>query len=65
MEQQFQTEKSEARDIDGQLERLYSGKMLLENDVKTLCEKVKELLMSESNVQHVKAPVNICGDIHG
>jgi len=30
-----------------------------------LCEKVKEYLLEESNVQPVKAPVTICGDIHG
>ena len=30
-----------------------------------LCENVKEILMEESNVQPVSAPVTICGDIHG
>ncbi|KAL6964839.1 protein-serine,threonine phosphatase [Sarracenia purpurea var. burkii] len=33
--------------------------------VRGLCEKAKELLMEESNVQPVKSPVTICGDIHG
>ncbi len=28
-------------------------------------QKVKELLLEESNVQPVAAPVTICGDIHG
>lgn len=28
-------------------------------------KKVKDLLLEESNVQPVKAPVTICGDIHG
>ena len=28
-------------------------------------QKVKEILIEESNVQPVKAPVTICGDIHG
>jgi hypothetical protein len=27
--------------------------------------QVKELLLEESNVQPVKSPVTICGDIHG
>ena len=26
---------------------------------------MRELLIEESNVQNVKAPVTICGDIHG
>ena len=30
-----------------------------------MCEKVKEILMEESNVQPVRSPVTICGDIHG
>ncbi|CAL9108467.1 unnamed protein product [Musa hybrid cultivar] len=33
--------------------------------VRMLCEKAKEVLMEESNVQPVKSPVTICGDIHG
>ncbi|PWA39407.1 serine/threonine-protein phosphatase PP2A catalytic subunit [Artemisia annua] len=34
-------------------------------NVRVLCEKAKEILMVESNVQPVKSPVTICGDIHG
>jgi serine/threonine-protein phosphatase 2A catalytic subunit len=30
-----------------------------------VCEKAKEILSKESNVQPVKAPVTICGDVHG
>ncbi|KAL5188131.1 Serine/threonine-protein phosphatase PP2A catalytic subunit [Glycine soja] len=33
--------------------------------VRVLCDKAKEILMEESNVQPVKSPVTICGDIHG
>ncbi|KAM1578243.1 hypothetical protein ACFX1Z_039823 [Malus domestica] len=33
--------------------------------VRVLCEKAKEILMEESNVQPVKSPLTICGDIHG
>ncbi|TXG63971.1 hypothetical protein EZV62_010965 [Acer yangbiense] len=40
-------------------------KPLSEQEVRTLCEKAKEILMDESNVQPVKSPVTICGDIHG
>jgi hypothetical protein len=39
--------------------------VLPERDLRLLCEKIKELLVEESNVQPVSAPVTICGDIHG
>jgi serine/threonine-protein phosphatase 6 catalytic subunit len=38
---------------------------LPEKDLRLLCEKIKEILIEESNAQPVKAPVTICGDIHG
>ena len=37
----------------------------LPDEVKALCEKGKELLSEESNVQPVKCPVTVAGDIHG
>lgn len=40
-------------------------KYLPEQDLKRLCEHVKEYLLEESNVQPVNSPVTICGDIHG
>eukprot|EP01129_Flabellula_baltica_P005883 TRINITY_DN2160_c0_g1_i1.p1 TRINITY_DN2160_c0_g1~~TRINITY_DN2160_c0_g1_i1.p1 ORF type:complete len:334 (-),score=72.34 TRINITY_DN2160_c0_g1_i1:72-1013(-) len=42
-----------------------SPKYLEEQELKHLCEKVKEYLLEESNVQPVSSPVTICGDIHG
>ena len=42
-----------------------SAACLTERETRLLCEKVKEILMEESNVQPVSAPVTICGDIHG
>lgn len=33
--------------------------------MKALCAKAREILVDESNVQRVDAPVTICGDIHG
>ena len=41
------------------------GKCLPEHTIKELCDKVKEILIEESNVQPVSAPVIVCGDIHG
>lgn len=41
------------------------GKPLPENEIKIICEKAKEILAEESNVQSVKCPVTVCGDIHG
>lgn len=46
-------------------EKLESGGRLSEFEVKFVCEKVKELLLEESNVQAVHSPVTICGDVHG
>lgn len=51
--------------MDGWLEMVKQCKYLPEADLKTVCERVKELLLEESNVQPVAAPVTICGDIHG
>ena len=38
---------------------------LSEHDIKSLCNKVRNILMEESNIQPVSSPVTICGDIHG
>ena len=51
--------------IDKWLEIVKKGGILPEQDLFLLCEKVKEILIEESNVQPVKAPVTVCGDIHG
>ena len=51
--------------VDKWLETLKEGKCIPENDVKSLCDKVKEIFIEENNVQPVTAPVIVCGDIHG
>ncbi|CAL9147848.1 unnamed protein product [Musa hybrid cultivar] len=51
--------------LDEQIAQLMQCKPLSEQEVRMLCEKAKEVLMEESNVQPVKSPVTICGDIHG
>ncbi|KAI9807031.1 MAG: sporulation-induced protein [Sarcosagium campestre] len=50
---------------DEWLEQAKMCKYLPENDMKKLCEIVKECLMEESNIQPVRTPVTVCGDIHG
>ena len=52
-------------DADRWLETVKGGTILPERELRILCEKIKEILIEESNVQPVKAPVVICGDIHG
>jgi len=51
--------------IDRQIEQLYQCKPLSEQEVRELCEKAKEILKKDSNVHPVRAPVTVCGDIHG
>ena len=51
--------------LDRQIGMLMECKPLPENEIKTLCEKAKEILANESNVQAVPLPVTVCGDIHG
>ncbi|PPQ98755.1 phosphatase sit4 [Panaeolus cyanescens] len=55
----------EPAEIDQWIEQLSQCKQLSEADVKKLCDKTREILMEESNVQIVKCPVTVCGDIHG
>ena len=56
---------TEIETIDRHVQTIMDGNMLTENDIRELCDKAKEILSEESNVHPVKAPVTICGDIHG
>jgi serine/threonine-protein phosphatase 2A catalytic subunit len=51
--------------LDGWIESLMTCKQLAEEDVRRLCDRAREVLQEESNVQPVKCPVTVCGDIHG
>ncbi|CEH15525.1 metallo-dependent phosphatase [Ceraceosorus bombacis] len=52
-------------DLDACISQLLSKQLLGEALLREICEKTKELLMRESNVVHVSAPVTVVGDIHG
>ena len=56
---------SDIKYLDEQIEQLLQCKPLAEDSIKALCEKAKEMLVNESNVQPVRTHVTICGDIHG
>lgn len=47
-------------DLDRWIEQLKGCKPLKESEVKDLCEKALEILVEESNVQRVDAPITIC-----
>ena len=48
-------------DLDEQISRLKNCEYLKESEVKALCDKAREILIDESNVQRVDAPVTVFG----
>mgnify|MGYP000977518929 CR=1 FL=1 len=52
-------------DTEQLLEQIQELKVLDEATVKRICKRLKEILIEESNLQNVAAPVTVCGDIHG
>ncbi|KAJ5071536.1 serine/threonine-protein phosphatase pp2a-related [Anaeramoeba ignava] len=53
--------------IDWCLEKLTKNppEYLPENHVRFVCDKLKEILVNETNIAHVKSPITVVGDIHG
>ncbi|EAN83737.1 serine/threonine-protein phosphatase [Trypanosoma cruzi] len=51
--------------VDELIQYVLQGKPLSEPQVAKLCQKGKEVLEKEGNVHTVRAPVTVCGDIHG
>ena len=45
--------------LDLWIEKLKGGMCISEMDLKRLCYYIKNLLIEESNVQHVRAPVTV------
>ena len=50
--------------LDDQIERLRRCETIKESEVKLLCQKAMEILMEESNVQRVEAPVTVRQSTH-
>lgn len=46
-------------DLDRQIELLQKCEYIKESEVKLLCAKAREILVEESNVQRVDAPVTV------
>eukprot|EP00656_Telonema_subtile_P049915 TRINITY_DN6320_c0_g1_i9.p1 TRINITY_DN6320_c0_g1~~TRINITY_DN6320_c0_g1_i9.p1 ORF type:complete len:205 (+),score=26.40 TRINITY_DN6320_c0_g1_i9:259-873(+) len=51
--------------LDGYIERLYRGERLTELELKIVCNRLQDVLITESNVLPISTPVTICGDVHG
>lgn len=51
--------------LDQQIEKLLRCELIKESEVKALCNRAREILVEEANVQRVDLPVTVCGDIHG
>lgn len=47
-------------ELDRWIEQLKNCELLRESEVKILCQKAMEILVEESNVQRVDAPVTVC-----
>jgi len=52
-------------DLDKLIAKLRKCQYPSEKEVKILCQQAMDILMEESNIQRVDAPVVICGDVHG
>ena len=52
-------------DVDRCIELLKERKLPDVESIKQLCIRAREILVEESNVLEVPAPVTIVGDIHG
>ncbi|KAG6520828.1 hypothetical protein ZIOFF_017889 [Zingiber officinale] len=51
--------------LDEQIEQLMQCKPLSEQEVRVLCQKAKEVLMQESNVQYLQLPQNLVRSCFG
>lgn len=52
-------------DVGLWIDKLLKCQLISEGNITSLCDMLREVLSKESNVQEVKCPVTVCGDIHG
>jgi hypothetical protein len=56
---------SDKNEVDVIIDSLRNFKGITEKQVKLITEKATAIFSEETNTTPVKAPVTICGDIHG
>lgn len=61
----FSIDEETNYNIDELLSKLMKCKLLNLKEIIFLCLKSKEIFIKEGNIVTVRAPVTICGDIHG
>jgi len=59
------TASSRYMEVDACLEGLRNGRLLSVPQIKFVCEKLTEVLLTESNVRCISSPVTVVGDVHG
>jgi len=65
MAEQASTPAFDVGEVDQWIEKLYECEHLSEAAVAKLCASARDILIQEANVQPVRCPVTVCGDIHG
>jgi serine/threonine-protein phosphatase 2A catalytic subunit len=55
----------DSAEVDVWIEKLLRCKFLTEGEIAQLTARVRDILALETNCQSVRAPVTVCGDIHG
>ena len=51
-------------DLDRFIATLMDCKPIQESEIRALCEKAREIFYNESNVQPVRCPVTVVGDMY-
>ena len=65
IEQLSQCKQLAENDVKRLCDKVGEMQVLSKNTLDRTCMQTREILMEESNVQPVRCPVTVCGDIHG